>query len=527
MSKKQKYENYVNSLSEKEAKKELLELLIKYDTLGAKLNKLSAHVEKNNKDTFDSTSESLPKITKKEEKIQRTDRINDGVKRKRGRKKDTLNNTTIIKEKILESNNESGTINGIDYKVVELEQDDTCPVCGEKMICIGEEPVLKYNYVPSKVEIIVYKKKKYACKNKKCQGRDILYEPNTGFAFNRISFTTSFVVYLIMQKFLLGTPIYRLKEIFEYKNIDIKYNSILNYIINAGKKINGLIELMTEKQFSDETTIKYVDETTMSLTNPGFLENGKKRKKSYVYCSVDEYRTVYKFTNSRSSEWLYTLIDKMTGVLFIVTDDYSGYNNLPLETHQNCMCHVRRRFVKAYYEAPKEVRDTLDSSARYCISLIDELFLIEREIKNYSIKEKYKVRNSERTKSIISKLKDYLEKINPPQGSYMEDAKKYALSNWDNLWTYLKDGRVSISNQIAENKIKKACMIRNNSIIFNNQETAIANFNLLSLVQTAKMHNLNIEAYLTYVFENIDAYSKNLEVLFPWNYNILQTFQIK
>ena len=38
MSKKQKYENYVNSLSEKEAKKELLELLIKYDTLGAKLN---------------------------------------------------------------------------------------------------------------------------------------------------------------------------------------------------------------------------------------------------------------------------------------------------------------------------------------------------------------------------------------------------------------------------------------------------------------------------------------------------------
>ena len=41
MSKKQKYENYVNSLSEKEAKKELLELLIKYDTLGAKLNKLT------------------------------------------------------------------------------------------------------------------------------------------------------------------------------------------------------------------------------------------------------------------------------------------------------------------------------------------------------------------------------------------------------------------------------------------------------------------------------------------------------
>ena len=41
----------------------------------------------------------------------------------------------------------------------------------------------------------------------------------------------------------------------------------------------------------------------------------------------------------------------------------------------------------------------------------------------------------------------------------MEDVKKYALSNWDNLWTYLKDGRVSISNQIAENKIKKACMI--------------------------------------------------------------------
>ncbi len=109
----------------------------------------------------------------------------------------------------------------------------------------------------------------------------------------------------------------------------------------------------------------------------------------------------------------------------------------------------------------------------------------------------------------------------------MEDAKKYALSNWDNLWTYLKDGRVSISNQIAENKIKKACMIRNNSIIFNNQETAIANFNLLSLVQTVKMHNLNIEGYLTYVFENIEAYSKNLEVLFSWNYNILQTFQIK
>lgn len=95
------------------------------------------------------------------------------------------------------------------------------------MFYLGEEQVLKFNYIPANVEIILYKKKKYSCKNKKCQGKDILYEPNTKFALDRIAFTTSFVVYLIIQKFLLSTPIYRLKAILEYKYINVDYNSTL------------------------------------------------------------------------------------------------------------------------------------------------------------------------------------------------------------------------------------------------------------------------------------------------------------
>ena len=70
------------------------------------------------------------------------------------------------------------------------------------------------------------------------------------------------------------------------------------------------------------------------------------------------------------------------------------------------------------------------------------------------------------------------------------------------------------SNQIAENKIKKLVLLEI-ILLFLQIKTVIANFNLLSLIQIVKMHNLNVEKYLNFIFEDIDSKVECLSELLP------------
>jgi transposase len=97
-------------------------------------------------------------------------------------------------------------------------------------------------------------------------------------------------------------------------------------------------------------------------------------------------------------------------------------------------------------------------------------------------------------------------------------AIRYALSRWDALTLILRDGRACIDNSAAERAMRPIALGRRTWKFAGSNlggERAAA---ICSLIETAKIHGLDPEAYLRHVLERIADFPVNRVVdLLPWN----------
>ena len=106
----------------------------------------------------------------------------------------------------------------------------------------------------------------------------------------------------------------------------------------------------------------------------------------------------------------------------------------------------------------------------------------------------------------------------------------YAKNQKPYMENYLLDGRCSISNNIAENIARPYAVGRKNFLFHDTVKGARASSIIYSLVETAKLNNLNIYAYLETVLLYMPDYKnepEGIEELMPWSDMIQRSCQIK
>ncbi|MGY2933062.1 hypothetical protein ACVWZ6_002664 [Bradyrhizobium sp. GM6.1] len=101
------------------------------------------------------------------------------------------------------------------------------------------------------------------------------------------------------------------------------------------------------------------------------------------------------------------------------------------------------------------------------------------------------------------------------------EAINYALNHWDGLTLFLRDGRVEVDSNTVERSMRPIAMGRRNSL-FSGSEAGAESWAILSLiVNTAKLHELDPQAYLSDVLERIVSgrtKSHQLHELLAWNW---------
>ena len=82
-----------------------------------------------------------------------------------------------------------------------------------------------------------------------------------------------------------------------------------------------------------------------------------------------------------------------------------------------------------------------------------------------------------------------------------------------------QDGRLNISNALAENAIRPFAVGRRNWLFSDTPRGARASATCYSLIETAKANELEPYQYLSYVLERIGSADtvEKLEALLPWN----------
>jgi hypothetical protein len=76
----------------------------------------------------------------------------------------------------------------------------------------------------------------------------------------------------------------------------------------------------------------------------------------------------------------------------------------------------------------------------------------------------------------------------------------YALNRWDGLARFLDDGRIEIGSNTVEPAMRPIALSRKNALFAGSDEGAENWAMLASPIDSCKLHNVNPEAYLTYVF---------------------------
>lgn len=165
--------------------------------------------------------------------------------------------------------------------------------------------------------------------------------------------------------------------------------------------------------------------------------------------------------------------------------------------------------------------DKAGSTAAIGFDYCNKLFAIEAELKELTPEER-KEKRQELSRPVLEAYWSWLEKVNPLQGSKLGEAVKYALNQKDALGTFLKDGRIEISNNRAENAIRHFVMGRKAWLFADTKKGATSSAIVYSIVETAKANNLNVYKYLTHIFTKMPAMDfKNnpslLEDLLPWS----------
>ena len=375
--------------------------------------------------------------------------------------------------------------------------------------------------IPAHVRVLEYLQEKAVFINQEKE-RKIKSATLPKHPLNKCIASISMLAFIIISKYCDGLPLYRLEGIVKRYGGNITRTSLARWMIRVALEMQPLINLMREHQLAydylqiDETRIKVLKEAEKSPTSDKWMwvSRGGPPDKPVILFDYDP---------SRGKEVPVRLLEGFKG--YLQCDGLASYNEF-CKTNQliqlGCMDHARRKFVEAQKGIdPKKKKKT--SMADVAVNKIGQLYAIERKIKDLPAKEKYRYRQ-EHSVPKLDELKIWLdEKITKiPKGGLTYKAIYYALNQWEKLIAYCQDGRLNISNVLAENAIRPFVIGRKAWLFSDTTHGAKASGTLYSLIETVKANGLEPFQYVKEVLSRLPYAEsvEDIEALLPWNVNI-------
>jgi len=328
------------------------------------------------------------------------------------------------------------------------------------------------------------------------------------------------LAYILISKYADALPLYRLERILKRYGGDITRTTLANWIIRLDDVFKPLINLMREHQLTGDYL--QADETRVQvLKEDGKLATSDKWMWLVRGGPPDQAAVLFEYDVSRGEDVPVRLLNGFEGVL--QADGYAGYNKVCRDnpiTRIGCWDHARRKFVEASKAAPVKKNGSKVSKADVAIGKIRKLYAIEDRTKDLEPEQK-KAQRQTLSRPILDDLKPWLEKnsCRVPKDSLTWTAINYTLNQWDLLIGYCEDGRLNISNALAENAIRPFAVGRRNWLFSDTPRGAKASATCYSLIETAKANGLEPYAYLHHVLQHIAAADtlEKIEALLPWS----------
>lgn len=431
---------------------------------------------------------------------------------------------TITYSRRKKSSNSKKSLENLPVETVEYrlpEEEQVCSCCGGSLHEMSTEVRKELKVIPAQVKVVKHVRHVYSCR--RCEREEIntpiVTAPMPSPILPGSLVSPSAMAYIMSQKYVEGMPLYRQEKQLARLGVNLSRQTLANWMLHgANKWLNLLYDRMHHHLLKKD--VLHADETTLQvLREPGRAAETT----SYMWL----YRTgqegppiiLYDYQRTRASKYPRRFLSGFKGYLHV--DGYAGYNGLPDITLVGCWAHARRKFAEALKALP-ESASSATVTAKEGLDFCNQLFAIERKLKNAIPDERYKnrlVRSRPVLDAFLAWLNTQKSRVLPK--SALGQAIKYCLNQWDKLEAFMKDSRLELDNNRAERSIKPFVIGRKNWMFTNTPRGAQASAIIYSIVETAKENGLNPFSYLNYIFEklpNIDVRDQDaLDKLLPWS----------
>jgi transposase len=397
----------------------------------------------------------------------------------------------------------------------------TCPDCGTAMRQIGEDVAEVLEYVPERFRVIQHVRPKLACPA--CERIVQLQAPSR--PIERGLAGPGLLAHVLVAKYCDHLPLYRQAQIYAREGVELERSTLAEWVAGCFRLLDPLVEALARYVMAADKL--HADDTPIPVLEPGRGRTKTGRLWTYVRddrpaASTEAPAVLFRYAPDRQGERPREHLKPFSGVL--QADAYAGFGHLYGERIQEAACWAHAR--RAFYELHQANNSPIAAEA---LERISALYAIEADIRGRPPHERAGMRHA-RAGPLLESLREWLRHTLSRVSKKSELAKAigYVLSRWTALTRFRDDGRIDIDNNAAERALRAVALGRKNYLFCGSDAGGERAAAIYSLIGTAKLNDLDPEAYLRYVLERIADHPINrIEELLPWHLASAPEFRLR
>ena len=402
----------------------------------------------------------------------------------------------------------------------------SCACCGStKLAKLGEDITETLEVIPRQWKVIQTVREKFSCRA--CE--KIAQAPAPFHVIARGRAGANLLAMILHAKFALHQPLNRQSETYAREGIDLPLSTLADTVGACVAVLSPLADLIRAHVLAGSRI--HGDDTPVPLLAKGKTITA--RLWTYVrddkpFGGPDPPAAVFFFSNDRGGEHPERHLAGYNAIL--QADAYAGFNGLYQPgrvggaiSEAACWAHARRKFF-ILADIASKVRGNkpivVSPIALEAVKKIDAIFEIEREINGFAVERRLALRR-EQIAPLVLDLETWMRTERAGLSRHAEVAKAmdYMLKRWTAFTCFLKDGRICLSNNAAERALRGIALGRKAWLFAGSQRGGERAAIMYTLIQTAKINDVDPRAWLADVLARIaDTSQLRLDELLPWNW---------
>jgi transposase/uncharacterized coiled-coil protein SlyX len=401
----------------------------------------------------------------------------------------------------------------------------------------GERKIIGYDTTETLVRqrpelyVLVRKYPKYACAGHPGCGIQSPERPTSLVEGDR--YDTSVAATIIEAKWFHHLPIYRHQDLFASSGWTPSRSTLLNIVSQVEFVISPFIAFMTQRVQQDigvgldETSCRMLLPPAIPVATAGDLKSQRLAEKVAEARAKGDRSLLAKM-------WVYSGLHLAPYNIFdfrvsrhrdgpddffrhsrckVQGDCFSGNRSVVIHSDERlefvaCWGHARRKVVEA---------TTYQPECEILLGMIQALYDVETRAKELTWQDRQALRLREST-LILASLHKWLES-RPlqevlPKSDFAE-AVRYLRNHWEALNVFVSDGRIPIDNNSVEQLMKQVAMGRKAWLFVCSVPGGEQSAKMMTLVSSARRHDLDVELYVKDVLDQLLAGSTNYHSFLP------------